>query len=92
MPEEQVKAFLEAAKKDPGLRKAFKAAAGVSDAVTVAQKSGFDLSKADWLKYQARETLALTDEELERMAGGFGTAASSYMYPTECADHRCQAA
>ena len=36
----------------------------------MAQEAGFDVSKADWLKHQVKETLELTDEELEGGAGG----------------------
>jgi hypothetical protein len=36
----------------------------------MAQEAGFDVSKADWLKYQAKETLELSDEELEGVTGG----------------------
>lgn len=30
----------------------------------------FDVNKADWLKYQAKQTLELSDEELEGVAAG----------------------
>ena len=46
---------------------------GASDldaAVALAKEGGFDVSKADWLKYQAKQTLELSDEELEGVAGG----------------------
>jgi len=36
----------------------------------MAKEAGFDVSKADWLKYQANQTLELSDEELEGVAGG----------------------
>ena len=36
----------------------------------MAKEAGFDVSKADWLKYQAKQTLELSDEELEGVAGG----------------------
>ena len=36
------------------------------------QESGFDVSKADWLKHQAKQTLELSDEELETVSGGRG--------------------
>jgi len=34
------------------------------------KEAGFDVSKGDWLRYQANQTLALSDEDLERVAGG----------------------
>ncbi len=33
-------------------------------------EAGFDVSKADWLKFQAQQTLELSDEELENVSGG----------------------
>ena len=30
------------------------------------------MSKADWLKFQAKQTLLLSDEELEGVTGGTG--------------------
>jgi len=38
--------------------------------VELSKEAGFDVSKADWLKYQAKQTLELSDEELNRVAGG----------------------
>jgi len=35
----------------------------------LAKESGFEISKADWIKYQA-QTQELSDEELEGVAGG----------------------
>jgi hypothetical protein len=34
------------------------------------QEAGFDVSKADWLRHQAKQTLELSDSELESVAGG----------------------
>jgi predicted ribosomally synthesized peptide with nif11-like leader len=36
----------------------------------MAKEAGFDVSKSDWLKHQAKQTLELSDEELEGVAGG----------------------
>jgi hypothetical protein len=36
----------------------------------MAKQAGFDISKADWLRFQARDTLELNDEGLEAVAGG----------------------
>jgi lactobin A/cerein 7B family class IIb bacteriocin len=36
----------------------------------LAKEAGFDVSKAEWLKAQARQTLELSDEELENVNGG----------------------
>ena len=70
MSEEQLSAFLEAVKADAGLQEQLKGAADLAAAAAVANEAGFDVSKADWLKYQAKQTLKLSDVELERVAGG----------------------
>jgi hypothetical protein len=36
----------------------------------MAKQAGFDVTKEDWLRYQARHTLELGDDELEGVAGG----------------------
>ncbi len=41
--------------------------------LAIAKEAGFDISKAAWLRYQANQTLELSDEELEGIAGGMGT-------------------
>jgi predicted ribosomally synthesized peptide with nif11-like leader len=70
MSEEQLTALLAKLKEDEGLRKKLKGAADLDAAVAMAQEAGFDVSKADWLRYQAKQTLELSDEELEGVAGG----------------------
>ena len=71
MSEEQLSALLAKLKVDSGLQQKFKSAEDLDTAVTTAREAGFDVSKADWLRYQAKQTLELTDEELEGMAGSF---------------------
>ena len=70
MSEEQLSAFLEAVKADAGLLEKLKGATDLDAAVSIAKAAGCDVSKADWLKYQAKRTLELSDEELEGVAGG----------------------
>ena len=70
MSEEQLSALLAKLKEDAMLQEKLKGAADLDAAVAMAQEAGFDVSKADWLKYQAKQTLALSDEELEGIAGG----------------------
>ena len=72
MSEEQLAALLAKLKDDAGLQEEFKGAADLGAAIALAKEAGFDVSKADWLKYQAKQTLELSDEELEGMAGGGG--------------------
>ena len=70
MSEEQLSALLAKLKEDAGLQEKLKGAADLDAAVAMAKEAGFGVSKADWLKYQAKQTLELSDEELERVNGG----------------------
>ena len=70
MSEEQLSALLAKLKADTGLQKKLKGAPDLDAAVVLAKEAGFDVSKADWLKYQAKQILELSDEELESVAGG----------------------
>jgi predicted ribosomally synthesized peptide with nif11-like leader len=72
MSEEQLSALLAKLKDDAGLQEKLKGAADLDAAVAMAQEAGFDVSKADWLRYQAKQSLQLSDEELEGVAGGKG--------------------
>ena len=72
MSEEQLAALLAKLKDDAGLQEKLKGAADLDAAFALAKEAGLDVSKADWLKYQAKQTLELSDEELESMAGGTG--------------------
>ena len=70
MSEEQLTALLAKIKEDAGLQEKLKGAADLDAAIALAKEAGFDVSKADWLKYQAKQTLELSDEELEGVAAG----------------------
>jgi predicted ribosomally synthesized peptide with nif11-like leader len=69
MSEEQLSALLAKIKEDAGLQEKLKGAADLDAAAALAKEAGFDVSKADWLKYQAKQMLALGDEDLEGVAG-----------------------
>jgi predicted ribosomally synthesized peptide with nif11-like leader len=70
MSQDQLTDLLAKLRDDAGLQEKFKGAADLGAAVAIAKEAGFDVSKADWLRYQAKQTLELTDEELEGVAGG----------------------
>jgi predicted ribosomally synthesized peptide with nif11-like leader len=70
MSEEQLSALLAKLKDDAGLQEKLKGAADLDAAVVIAKDAGFDVGKADLLRYQAKQTLKLSDEELEALAGG----------------------
>ena len=71
MSEEQLAALLAKLKDDAGLQEKLKGAADLDAVLAIAKEAGFDISKAAWLRYQANQTLELSDEELEGIAGGF---------------------
>ena len=70
MSEEQLSTLLAKLKEDAGLQEKLKGATDLETAVTLAKEAGFDVSKEDWLKYQANQTMELSDEDLEGVAGG----------------------
>jgi predicted ribosomally synthesized peptide with nif11-like leader len=72
MSEEQLAALFAKLKDDAGLQEKLKGAADLDAALAIAKDAGFDVSKADWLRYQAKQTIELSDEELEGVAGGAG--------------------
>ena len=74
MSEEQLSALLGKLNEDAGLREKLQGAADLDAAVALAKEAGFDVSKADWIKYQARQILELSDEELNAVAGGLGNS------------------
>ena len=72
MSEEQLAALLAKLKDDEGLQEKLKGAADLDAVLGIAKEAGFDVSKAEWLRYQAQQTVELSDEELEGVAGGIG--------------------
>ncbi len=70
MSEEQFSALLTKLNEDAGLREKLLSAADLDAAIALAKEAGFDVSKAAWLRYQANQTLVLSDEELESITGG----------------------
>ena len=69
MSEEQLKAFLEKVKGDTSLQEKLKAAADSDAVLAIAKEAGFSISADDLKNAQS----ALSDEELEGVAGGFPT-------------------
>ena len=70
MSEEQLAALIAKLKDDEGLHEKLKGASELDAVLVIAKDAGFDVSKAAWLRYQANQTLELSDEELEGVAGG----------------------
>jgi len=69
MSEEQLAALLATIKEDAGLREKLQGAAGLDAAVALANEAGFDVSKADWLRYQAKQTWEWSEGEREGAVG-----------------------
>jgi predicted ribosomally synthesized peptide with nif11-like leader len=80
MSQEQLASLLAKIKDDAGLQEKLKGAADLDAFLAIAKEAGFDVSKADWLKYQAQQTLELDDEELEGVAGGWATEANESLW------------
>ena len=70
MSEEQLSALLAKLKDDAALREKLQSEGDLDAAVQIAKEAGFDVSKEDWLKHQAKLILELSDDELENVAGG----------------------
>ena len=70
MPEEQLKAFLEAVKADAGLQEKLKAAKDEDAMAEITKAAGFVIS-AEVLKKAQAEMTEISDDELEAVAGGF---------------------
>ena len=70
MSEEQLAALIAKLKDDEGLQEKLKGADDLDAVLAIAKDAGFDISKAAWLRYQAQQTIELSDEELEGVAGG----------------------
>ena len=69
MLKEKLVELLAKLKDDAVLREKFKDAADLDAAVALAKEAGFDVSKADWLKYLSNTLAELSDEELEKIPG-----------------------
>jgi predicted ribosomally synthesized peptide with nif11-like leader len=78
MSEEQLAALLAKLKDDAGLQEKVKSAADLDAVLVIAKDAGFEVSKPAWLRYQANQTLELSDEELDGIAGG------DYTYNPAC--------
>jgi predicted ribosomally synthesized peptide with nif11-like leader len=83
MSEEQLSALLARLKHDAVLQEKLKGAGDLDGAVAIAQEAGFDVSRADWLEFHAKQNLELGDEELEGIAGGATNKVETHWIGTE---------
>ena len=70
MSEERLKAFLEKVKADTSLQEKLKAASDANAASAIAKEAGFSISADEFLDEFTKAQSKLSDEELERGAGG----------------------
>jgi predicted ribosomally synthesized peptide with nif11-like leader len=70
MSKQNLSALLAKLKEDTWLQDKLKGAADLDAFLAIAKEEGFDVSKADWLDFQADQTPELTDEELEDLGAG----------------------
>ena len=84
MSEDQLSDLLAKLKEDAGLLEKLKGATDLDTAKAIANDAGFDVSKADWLRHQAKQTLGLSDEELEGVAGGKDSGITCDMNNVTC--------
>ena len=89
MSEEQLSALLAKIKDDAELQEKLQGAADIDAVVALAKEAGFDVSKSDLLKYQANQTLELSDEELERVSGGVDVTIDLCSAQGTCGTNRC---
>ena len=74
MSQAQLEALIATLKDDAGLQQKLNGAADLDAAVAIAQGAGFDVTTDDLANHQASQVLELSDEQLERVAGGYDQA------------------
>jgi predicted ribosomally synthesized peptide with nif11-like leader len=70
MPEQQLKAFLEAIKSDTALQARVITATDLDAVIAIAKEAGFALGKEDVMTLQAQRAEEMNDAELADVAGG----------------------
>ena len=83
MSQEQLKAFWEASKADAGLQEKLCTAIDADAVVAIAKAAGFEISAEEVVEAQVRALeeeahAELSDEQLERVAGGYRSPISPF--------------
>jgi predicted ribosomally synthesized peptide with nif11-like leader len=91
MSQEQLSALLAKLQEDAGLREKLQGAGDLDAAVAMAKEAGFDVCRKDWFDYQSESVNAITDQDLELVAGGADKYSidSQCMVPPSCGGKRC---
>jgi predicted ribosomally synthesized peptide with nif11-like leader len=82
MSTDQLSALVAKLKDDKNLREKLLSIADFDAALTLVQEAGFEVRKADLLRYQANQVLNLSDDQLERMKGSI----AAFTNPWTCCD------
>lgn len=70
MSDEQLQSLLEKAKSDPGLHERLTSAKSHDEVASIAAEQGHPMSKAYLVRKEAEAVSQLSDEDLEKVAGG----------------------
>ena len=75
MSEDQLKAFLATLQADTLLQEKLEKATNLEATLALIKEAGFEVSKDDWLSYEANLSSELSDDSLENVQGGVNNAA-----------------
>ena len=67
---EQIENFIASVRVDRNLQEQIKSAPDIDATVKIAKAAGFDITAVGLIRFQAKATAELTDDELEKVAGG----------------------
>ena len=77
MSEDQLKAFLATLQGDTLLQEKLERATNLEETLALIKEAGFEVSKDNWLSYEANLSSELSDDSLENVQGGVNDAAVS---------------
>ena len=67
---EQIEIFIASVRVDRNLQEQIKSAPNIDATVKIAKAAGFDITAVELIRFQAKATAELTDDELEKVAAG----------------------
>ncbi len=70
IPDDKIKELVKLCEANSDLRDKLRKAPDLEAFVELAKEAGVEISAADWVRSQALKTIELSDEELEKVAGG----------------------
>ena len=75
MSEDQLKAFLATLQGDTLLQEKLERATNLEETLALIKEAGFEVSKDNWLSYEANLSSELSDDSLENVQGGINDRA-----------------